>query len=340
MRSTDRRRLGSTGVQLTQMGVGGAGLGSMRTLISDEVACSVLRSAWDAGIRCYDTAPWYGRGLSERRVGGFLKDLPRRDFVLSTKVGRRLRQADDPDAFDPAPWVGGLPFEVVFDYTYDGIMRSYEDSQQRLGIPSIDILLIHDLDSWYHTSDQIETYWGQLRTGGWRALDELRRSGAVKAIGSGINLPGLIPRFLECFDPDVFLVAMPYTLLDQPALSTDLPLCESRGVGVLIGAVFSSGILATGLQADAQYNYSDASEAILNRVRRLQGLCERHGISLAAAALQFPLGHPSVACVLPGAFRAEQVQQNVHAFEEDIPSAFWQDLKLEGLLPEQAPVPA
>ena len=337
MRPTDHRRLGSTGLSLTQMGFGGAPLGSMRTIVSDDAAAATLGAAWAAGIRYYDTAPWYGRGLSEQRLGSFLKAQPRDQFVLSTKVGRVLRPAGDPAAFDPAPWAGGLPFEVVFDYSYDGIMRSFEDSLHRLGLTSVDLLLIHDLDSGHH-GQALEAHWAQLAASGWRALTTLKDSGAISGIGAGINSAGYVARFLE-FDIDFFLLASPYTLLDQSALEIELPLCVDLGVGAVIGAVFNSGILATGLTDHAQYNYGDADHVVLDKVRRLLSVCERHETSLRAAALQFPLGHPSVAAVIPGAFLPEQLLQNVEDFQRVIPDAFWKDLKSEKLLAENAPVP-
>ncbi len=337
MRPTERRSLGSTGLQVTQMGLGTAPLGSMQQVVSDEAAAATLHAAWDAGIRYYDTAPWYGRGLSERRVGTFLSEESRDQFVLSTKVGRLLLPAADPTRFDPTPWVGGLPYEAVFDYTYDGIMRSYGDSLERLGLSSIDLLLIHDLDG--HQGPDLERYWAQLTTSGWRALQQLRDSGAVRGIGAGINTAGLVHRLLTDFDMDVILMALPYTLLEQGALDYDLPLCVERNVGVIIGAVFGSGILATGGVDRAQYRYADAAAPIVDKVRRLNLVCERHGVSLPAAALQFPLGHPAVSSVIPGAFQAEQVRQNVEQFQRDVPDSFWCDLKAESLLAEHAPVP-
>jgi D-threo-aldose 1-dehydrogenase len=319
------------------MGFGGAPLGSMRTIVSEVEAAATLEAAWTAGIRYYDTAPWYGRGLSERRLGRFLRDQPRDQFVLSTKVGRVLQPANDPASFDPAPWAGGLPCDVVFDYSYDGIMRSFENSLQRLGMTSVDVLLIHDLDSGYH-GQALEAHWSQLATSGCRALTALKDSHAISGIGAGINTVGYVPRFLE-FDIDFFLLASPYTLLDQSALENELLLCADLDVGVVIGAVFNSGILATGLSDHAQYNYSDADRAVQDRVRHLLSVCERHGTSLRAAALQFPLAHPSVAAVIPGAFLPEQVIQNVEDFQQVIPDAFWNDLKAEKLLAAAAPVP-
>lgn len=327
-------------LELPQLGLGGAPLGSMRTIVSDEAAAATLRAAWEAGVRYYDTAPWYGRGLSERRFGSFLKDQPRDQFVLSTKVGRVLRPVRDLAHFEPAPWAGSLPFDVVFDYSYDGIMRSFEDSLQRLGLTSIDLLLIHDLDPGYHhPAEALEAYWRQLSTSGWRALAELKDADVIKGIGAGINYTGLIPRFLDNFPMDFFLIAGPYTLLDQGALETDLPLCVKRGAGVVIGAVFNSGILATGPVANAQYQYGDADRAVLDKASRLQAMCKRYDISLRAAALQFPFAHPAVASVIPGAFAPEQVVENAKAFEEVIPPEFWSELKAERLLAEDVPVP-
>src|SRR5207245_1784391 len=245
-------------------------------------------------IRYFDTAPWYGRGLSELRTGAGLRDPPRDEYVLSTKVGRWLRAPADPARFTTAPWIGGVRFEVVFDYSYDGIMRAYEQSQLRLGLTRYDLAIIHDLDLGYHAPEEkLATYFAQLATSGFRALSELKTAGLIRGIGAGINALGLIPRFLDLFDMDFFLVAMPYTLLNQEVLHEEFPRCIERGIGFVIGAVFSSGILATGAIPTAHYNYAPAPPEILERVRRIEAACARHGVPLAAAALQFPLAHPS-----------------------------------------------
>lgn len=335
------RPLGRTGVRLTQMGFGGASIGELFVRVREEDALACLRAAWDAGIRYFDTAPWYGRGLSELRVGAGLRDRPRDEYLLSSKVGRWLRAAADPSRFDTTPWIGGVRFEVVFDYSYDGIMRAYEQSQLRLGLARYDLAIIHDLDLLYHAPEEkLATYFEQLAASGFRALSELKQAGLIRGIGAGINARGLIPRFLDLFDMDFFLVAMPYTLLDQEVLEDEFPLCVERGVGFVIGAVFSSGILATGASRGAHYDYAQAPPEILERVRRIEAVCARHRIPLAAAALQFPLGHSSVASVIPGASRPGQVLRNVEAFQLPIPSDLWSDLKAEGLLRRDAPVPA
>jgi D-threo-aldose 1-dehydrogenase len=255
---TARRRLGRTDVQLTELGFGGASIGELFVRVSEADAAATLTSAWDAGVRYFDTAPWYGRGLSELRTGAGLRDHPRSDYALSTKVGRWLRPSTADD-FDGSPWLGGLPNEVVFDYTYDGIMRSVEGSRLRLGITSFDVAWIHDLDRLYFDQPTMESHFRDLAASGWRALEELRASGQIGAIGAGINDLGLMPRFLDIGDIDAFLVAMPYTLLDQDVLDAEFPACLERGVGFVIGAVFASGILAKGPVPGAKYAYAEPS---------------------------------------------------------------------------------
>ena len=334
------RTLGRTGVELTRLGFGGAPLGDLFTVLSDADAQGALDAAWDGGIRYFDTAPWYGRGQSEHRFGRALYRRPRDSFTLSTKVGRVLRAARDEAKFDRAMWAGGLPFPHRFDYSYDGIMRAFEDSQQRLGMPRIDLVLIHDLDLQYHPSPAlVSARLAELATGGWRALSELKEAGMIRGIGAGINERGMMGRFLDLVDLDFFLVAMPYTLLDQAVLEDEFPRCVAQGVGFVIGAVFASGILATGAVAGAKYAYADATPEMLARVARMQAVCARHGVSLAAAALQFPFGHPAVAAVIPGALNAGHVERNVASFREPIPPALWAELKHDGLLREDAPTP-
>jgi D-threo-aldose 1-dehydrogenase len=339
MDPTATRRLGRTNVTVTCLGFGGASIGELFVRVSERDAAATLATAWDAGIRYFDTSPWYGRGLSELRTGAGLRDHDRADFALSTKVGRWLRPAVT-EGFDGEPWVGGSPNEVVFDYTYDGIMRSVEQSRLRLGITRFDVAFIHDLDHWYFDPDTMAGHLGDLRASGWRALDELRSSGQIGAIGAGVNDLGLIPRYLDVGDIDAFLIAMPYTLLHQEVLDAEFPACEARGVGFVIGAPFQSGILAKGPVPGVKYNYGDPPPEILERVGRIAAVCERHGVSLAAAALQFPLGHQSVAAVIPGASSPAQQVRNVAAFRESIPADLWAELKREGLLREDAPVPS
>ena len=335
-----RRTLGRTGVALTQLGFGSAGLGDLFSVLSEAEATATVAAAWDAGIRYFDTAPWYGRGQAEHRVGRVLYPHPRADFVLSTKVGRTLQAFHDAERFDRGMWAGGLPFEIRFDYSYDGVMRSFEDSLQRLGLPRIDLLLIHDLDLQYHgRPERVRALLDELYTGGWRALSELKRAGLIRGIGAGINERGMIPRFLDMMEIDFFLVALPYTLMEQDVLDAEFPRCAAEGVGIVIGGVFASGILATGAVPGAKHNYADASPAALATVARMEALCRHYGVPLPAAALQFPLGHPAVAAVIPGALAPSHVVRNVAAFRHDIPADLWAELKHEGLLRQDAPTP-
>ncbi len=333
------RMLGRTGIALKPLAFGGAPLGDMFSRIADAQAHQTLEAAWNGGLRHFDTSPWYGRGQSEHRFGRFLYDRPRRDFVLSTKVGRLLRPTRTGEV-DNSFWAGGLRFDIVFDYSYDGIMRSYEDSLQRLGMDRVDLLLIHDLDFWHHqTEARVTAYLSQLATSGWRALAELREQGTIRGIGAGINEMGMIPRFLDLMPVDFFLVALRYSLLDQRPLEKELPLCTEHGCGIICGGVFNSGILATGAVKGAKYDYADAPADIVAKVSRIGAICHRHDVSMIAAALQFPLGNPIVASVLTGAAAPEQIAQNLEAMQATIPDAFWQELKEEGLLDRQAPTP-
>lgn len=335
------RPLGNSGLQLPVLGLGGAPLGELYERLDETRAEQTLAAAYRLGVRYFDTAPWYGHGLSEHRFGHFLRRQPRADYLLSTKVGRVYRAPVNRAGFSGAPWAGGLAFEPRFDYSHAGILRSYEDSLQRLGINRADILLIHDLDFGYHRSErQVEAYLRQLDQGGWRALDELRAGGEVRAVGAGINEAAMIPRFLDRFGLDFFLVAMPYTLLDQTPLQDTFPQCERRGVGVVVGAPFASGILATGPRPGAYYNYSPAAPEVIDKTRRIDTVCRQFEVPLAAAALQFPLGHPNVAAVIPGAVSAEQVTANVRLLQTDIPAELWQTLREQGLIATEAPAPA
>jgi len=337
---TATRKLGRTGVSVTQLGFGTAPLGDLFVKLTDEEAAATLQTSWNAGTRYIDTAPWYGRGQSEHRVGRDLYRRMRDQFVLSTKVGRRLHRTLDPVRYRSDIWAGGLPFDITFDYSYDGIMRSFEDSLQRLGMTGIDLLIIHDLDFRHHeTEAKVSAYLAQLATSGWRALADLRGQGLIKGIGAGINELGMMPRFLDLFDIDFFLVAMRYTLLEQESLDLELPRCAERDVGIVIGGVYNSGILATGAVPGAKYNYVDADPQVMERVRRMEAVCKRHQTPLATAALQFPLGHPSVASVIPGAVAPAQVRQNVAAMSAPVPADLWAELKHEKLLRADAPVP-
>jgi D-threo-aldose 1-dehydrogenase len=336
-----RRRLGQTNVQVTCLGFGGATLGDIRERIDESRSATTIEVAYGAGIGFFDTAPWYGTGKSERRFGNVLGAKPRDSYVLSTKIGRVLERPAHPATFQPERWTWGLPNVVRFDYTYDGVMRSYEDSLTRMGLSRIDALLIHDLDLGYHQSEEgVRARLDELDSGGgYRALSDLKARGEIGAIGAGINVTGMIPRFLERFDLDFFLVAMPYTLLSQDALDAELPLVQSRGATIVIGAVFASGILAIGPVAGATYGYQPATPEVLEKARRIQEICQQHDVPLGAVALQFPFGHPAVSSVIPGPNAPEQVKGNLDWMRVEIPADLWGDLKEHGLIRPDAPTP-
>jgi len=338
MNPTEKRKLGRTEVELTQFGFGSASLGDIFALVSEEDARATLQALWKNGIRYIDTAPLYGWGLSEHRVGSFLYEKPREEFVLSTKVGRVLRAPQVKAGFKAPLFVGGLPYDHVFDYSYDGIMRSFEDSLQRLRLNSIDLLVIHDLEFGHHSA-KLQTYRDQFSDSGWRAVQRLRSTGEVRAIGAGANELEVIPYFLERFDLDFFILARQYTLLEQQALDEALPMCQARNVGIILASVFNSGILVTGPVEDAKYVYEDPPAEVIEKVSGMEQLCRRHNVSLAAAAVQFPLAHPCVASVIPGMLHPRQVEENLSYFREEIPSALWAELKAEGLIRPDAPTP-
>lgn len=322
------------------LGLGTAPLGELYRLVDETEAQDALAAAWDVGVRYYDTAPWYGRGLAEHRAGGFLRNRPREAFVLSTKVGRTLHRPSDPARFDRGLWTGGLRFEVRFDYGRDGILRSYEQALQRLSLDTVDALVIHDLDAGYHAPDDLDRHRRALAEGGMRALAELKASGEIRAVGMGINSDEAFEAAVGELDLDFLLVAMPYTLLDQRSLHRGMAACQERGISVVVGAPFASGILATGSTSDARYGYAAAPPEVQEKVRAMERVASAHGASLPTAALQFPLAHPAVAAVIPGAASAREARQNASALEASIPAAFWSDLKAEGLIAADAPTPA
>jgi D-threo-aldose 1-dehydrogenase len=325
--------------QLTQMGFGGAPLGNLYRKISDRDAQAALDAAWDAGIRYFDTAPQYGLGRSELRFADALMRFDGGAMTLSTKAGRILEDCA-PEDVTPEAFVDVPQKRIVFDYTYDGIMRSVDESTSRLGTDAIDMLFLHDIDAKTHGENGVEDKLRDLFSGGgYRALIELRDAGRIAAIGAGVNVWQICERLLSEADFDGFLLAGRYTLLEQEPLETFLPLCIERDVGIILGGPYNSGILATGAVAGARFDYAPASEDILQRVRDLEAVCAAHDTSLIAAALQFPLGHPAVKSVIPGAASANEVRQNAEIFETPIPNALWDDLRSQGLIRSDAPSP-
>jgi D-threo-aldose 1-dehydrogenase len=326
------RALGRTGLKVTELGFGSAPLGGFRGSVSEERATATLRTAWGGGVRYFDTAPYYGYGRSELRVGALLRDLPRESYVLSTKVGRVLRPLRD-HAASPARRTGGLDFDADYDYGYDGTMRSVEQSMLRTGVTRFDVLLIHDLDTFTHPDQQVfERHYVTALDGAIRALQELRASGVVRAIGAGLNEAPTCARLLRDTDLDCVLLAGRFTLLDQSACDEVLPLCRAKGIALIAGGPFNSGILAVGARDGAPYHYRPAAPDIIERVRRLDEIACAHGVPLQAVALKFALMCPEVAAVVPGAMSAEEQVQILSWHATSVPSAFWRAVVSENLV--------
>lgn len=331
-------RLGNGGLDFTELGFGCAPLGNLYRAITEAEAAAVLDLAWMSGVRYFDTAPLYGLGLSETRVNRFLRGKRREDYVLSTKVGRLLTPATPETRIGQGFWNDVPSRGEVYDYSRDGILRSIEFSLERLGVDRIDILYIHDLDVWTHGSQEVvDAHMRDLLGSGVAALEELRDQGVIRAFGGGLNEWEACQQLAEAADVDLFLLAGRYTLLEQAALERFLPLCEARGIGVVIGGPYNSGILATGAREGAHYNYAPASREVLERVARIEGVCRDHSVRLVDAAFRFPLLHPAVVSVIPGGQGAAEMESNLAAAEAEIPPELWADLKAAGLMRADAP---
>jgi D-threo-aldose 1-dehydrogenase len=337
---TERLSLGRTGLQLTRLGFGGASIGGLFEPVADGDAVATVERAWDLGIRTFDVAPLYGYGAAERRLGIALAGRPRDEYVVSTKVGRLVRRTNaiapgsdvDRQAFDgrdDAFYPHAEPLRVVFDYTSDGVRRSIEESLERLRLDRIDIALIHDPDE----------HWEAAIGQAWPALARMREEGTIRAVGAGMNQSAMLARFAREADLDVFLVAGRYTLLDQDALTELLPLCVERGIGVMAGGVMNSGVLADP-RPGSRFNYVPAPPGVVDQARRIATVCERHAVPLRAAALQLPLAHPAVVSLIAGVRRIDHLEEYPALMRTSIPDALWADLRAEGLLAAEAPVPA
>lgn len=334
-------RLGNGGVSFTELGFGSAPLGNLYRAISDEDADAILQAAWDGGVRTYDTAPLYGLGLSETRLNRFLRDKPRDQYTLSTKVGRLLRPCAPERRDGFGKWFEVPARNEVYDYSYDGVLRSLEVSLERLGVDHVDILFAHDIDVPNQGSRaNVNAKVDQLMAGGYHALERMRNEGVIKAFGAGVNEWEVCQQLAERGDYDIFLLAGRYTLLEQTALDSFLPLCERRGIGILIGGPYNSGILATGPTQGAYYNYETAPQPILDRVAEIQAVCAAHDTPLVTAAYHFPLNHPCVVSVIPGGQSPAEMAQNLEVAAAQVPPALWSDLKAKGLMHPEAPVPA
>lgn len=327
----ERKTLGSTGLDVTRLGLGCAALGGLYGDIPDEQAHAVVQKALDLGLNLFDTAPLYGSGKSEQRVGHVLSQIPRDSFVLCSKVGRVLDPVDPNETdrgqeiYDNPP-----PFKPVFDFSRDGVLRSFEESLKRLQLDRIDVLHIHDPDD--HYEDAIK--------GAYPAIAELREQGLISGVSAGMNQWEMLADFARAGDFDCFLLAGRYSLLEQEALDELFPLCEEKNIGILAGGTYNSGILAKGAQEGAKYNYGDAPAEIIARAKRLEEVSERHGVDIKAAASQFALAHPVVTAIIPGTRRPERVQENYDLLTVDIPADYWAELKAEKLIKGAAPTPA
>jgi D-threo-aldose 1-dehydrogenase len=330
MTDFNKRRIGRTKVEVTEFGLGCATLGGRRVPVTLDDGRAIVRAAWDAGVRYVDCAPYYGFGQAERVVGDALREQPRDEWVLSTKVGRLMR---------PSTALGhnhSMPFEVEYDYSYDGVMRSFEDSLQRLGLARIDILYVHDIGAMEHGPEKHPALMATLRDSGYRALEALRSAATIGAIGIGVNEREVLLEAMDWGEWDAFLLAGRYTLLEQAPLDDLLPRCVAAGTSIVIGGPLNSGILA----GRDSWNYAPAPPEIRARAAALDTVCARHGVPLAAAALQFPLAHPAVAAVIPGPRSVAEFEDDLRLFRLPIPAALWDELRAERLLHPEAPVPA
>jgi D-threo-aldose 1-dehydrogenase len=337
-----KRGLGRTEVAVSELGLGTTPLGNMYRAMDLEGAIATIHAAVKAGIRYLDTAPAYGFGLSETRIGQGIATLPRSELTLSTKVGYTLVPVD-PAEQKPGIWDKPPPMGSVFDWSRDAVLRSIEGSLKRLDIAAIDMVAIHDPDESVFLKPGDDPYghshFKEAMDGAYPALAELRSQGVIKAVGVGMNQWQMLCDFAEAGDFDYFLLAGRYTLLDQDSLARLLPLCERRGVSLIIGGPYNSGILATGAVAGATYDYQPAPAHLLQRVRSIEAVCARHGVSLQAAALQFPLHNPVVASIIPGARSIAEVEANLGFLQQPIPDNFWAELKAERLIDPAAPTP-
>lgn len=329
MNPLEKKELGRTGLQVTRLGLGCAALGGLYGDIPEEQATAVVQRALGLGLNLFDTAPLYGSGKSEQRLGRALRGVPRDAYVLASKVGRILVPADGSERGQEI-YANPPPFKPVFDFSYEGVMRSFESSLERLGVDRIDILHIHDPDD--HYEDAIK--------GAYPALDKLRSQGVIRAVSAGMNQWEMLARFAREGRFDCFLLAGRYSLLEQEAMDELLPLCLEKKIGIMAGGTYNSGILAKGAQAGSKYNYADAPPEVIKKAQQLEEAATRHQVNIKAAASQFALAHPAITCIIPGTRQPSRVDENFNLLTEKIPAAFWDDLKERKLIRPEAPVPA
>lgn len=331
------RPLGRSGIDVSILGFGCAPLGELYSRIDEDVAQQTLQAAFNSGITLFDAAPLYGHGLAEHRLGTALRRFGRDNVIVSTKVGRYMNPRAPRGS--GSGYAGGFNHRAVFDYSYDGTLRAFDQSLLRIGTDRIDIALIHDVDVHTHGRDAVEARFAESMDGAYRALARLKHEGAIRAIGVGVNEADIAARFARAGDFDCMLLAGRYTLLEQGACDDFLPLAAAKGIGIMLGGVFNSGILATGAATDAKYDYRVAPAEVVRRVQRIAGLCAAHGVPLAVAALRFALGHPAVATLVLGAVSAEEVARNRRALDHAIPACLWSDFMDAGFLRADVPLP-
>ena len=322
------RRIGTTDIGVTELGFGGAPIGAVGDRVSNEQADSILRSAWDKGVRYFDTAPLYGHGLSEKRLGATLSTLPRDEFALSSKIGRLLVPVDEGERYEGMRDSENVA--IQFDYSADAVRKSLEASLERLGLDRIDILLCHDIDVWTHEDAQPGIY-EAAASGALPAMHRLREEGVVRAIGLGVNESAVCTRVMKEFDPDCFLLAGRFTLLEQEPLDEMLPLCIEKNVSVIIGGPYNSGLLTNIERRRATYDYKPVSDELWEQTLKIRRVCESHDVDIRAAALQYPLRHEAVAAVIPGMWSLEEVDANFDLIQRELPDSLWSDLAQEGL---------
>ena len=327
-------------METTILGFGGSTIGNIdqSRIVPESDAFAAIQTAWNRGIRYFDTGPLYGVGIGEQRMGHVIRQHARETYTISTKVGVILKPLA-PNTPDKGQFTNRLPFEAIYDYSYDATMRSIEDSMQRIGLNQFDIALIHDIDERTHGVKGQKKVFSEAMEGAYLALERLRGDGVLQAIGVGVSSWEICQECALSSDVDCFILAGRYTLLEQESLKSFLPLCQDRNIGVIAAAPYNSGILIHGPTRGVHYNYVPATIEILNKTRKIQAVCDRHEVSLAAAALQFPLGHPAVSIVLPGPRTPAQVEKTVQLFQEKISRDFWEDLKFEQLINVDAPCP-
>lgn len=343
MRPDKRRRIGQTSLEVSQIGLGGAALGNVFGAVSEQAALDTISAARTAGVNYFDTAPLYGGGLSEIRLGAGLPRYVRDEIVISTKVGYSLIPRM-PDEVPQRGFADALPFKTVFDFSRDAVMRSLDESLKRLATDRVDIAIIHDPDESLSVlpghNPYEKSHFAEVMEQTYPTLAELRAQGVVKAVGLGMNQWQMLYDFARAGDFDCFLLAGRYTLLEQESLRQLLPLCQHKKISIIIGSPYNSGVLATGATKDTWYNYAPAPHDILERTRQIEAVCARHNVALQAAALQFPFGHPAVVSVIPGARSAAEVEANLAFFRQAIAADFWAELKHLSLIDPDTPVRA